>query len=955
MESGSAGSSRAALVFLGVVLYAFAAVEAWDADLELLDLVEEIPQTFYQFMSVEQDASAADIRKAYRRLSLTLHPDKNKDENAEIQFRQLVAIYEVLKDEERRRTYDDILVNGLPDWRQPVFYYRRVRKMSNMELAFLLFLILTVGHYAIIWSIYLEKQLDELLSKKKKEKKKKLSSKPAEQLKCIGLERSDRPQWQDILPLKLSIWIYLSAKNLPQTLQEVKQYYEEYRHMKEEQREQKEHTEAQQEAAAKEKRPKVKKPKVEFPVYEPSSENASYQSYDQTTSIQDIEDQMDYWLQDCRAAKKKAADWTEDELSLLSRLMVKFPGGTPGRWEKIAHELGRSVSEVTSKVRQVKDNVNNTSGLVKMSELKGSSATWKLSSLPVPDSLMTQRESGVSKEGGAFEQQEEEEEEEEGAPAIRQRNRKATGSEGSEVRVRGRRQRDFDPVAALEEEAEPQVVREKAEGGVWTQNQQKLLEVALQQLPRGTAERWDRIAKVVPGKTKEECMIRYKMSVEQEAAVSISSIARHSYDGPIMSLRAMLQERIGFAHALVQRAEQLSQPHGMEGSAKLCGKLQAELRFLRRVEAGELVVKESHLHSTNLTHLTAIVESAESLEGVVAVLHVFTYRNSTGTKQTLVVDVVANGGHTWVKAVGRKAEALHNIWQGRGQYGDKNIIRQAEDFLQASHQQPVQYCSPHVIFAFYNGVSSPMADHLRNMGISVRGDIVAVNALVKEEGGDEVEDSEEQHDDDTADEDSDPTDEDESELGLTKVDRGTVVASLAFPVQVKVEACQRVNLDITTLITYVSSLSHGCCHFTFREHVLTEQAAQERHDKVLPRLDDFMKGKELFACRSAVDDFQLILDTLAGSGEKERARQLLARLRVVDDQPSERTVLLTPSAKINRRSLMIFGTGDSLRAVTMTANSRFVRAATNQGVRYSVFIHQPRALTEGKEWRATPI
>lgn len=27
--------------------------------------------------------------------------------------------------------------------------------------------------------------------------------------------------------------------------------------------------------------------------------------------------------------------------------MVKFPGGTPGRWEKIAHELGRSVTDVS--------------------------------------------------------------------------------------------------------------------------------------------------------------------------------------------------------------------------------------------------------------------------------------------------------------------------------------------------------------------------------------------------------------------------------------------------------------------------------------------------------------------------------------------------------------------------------------------------------------------------------
>lgn len=31
--------------------------------------------------------------------------------------------------------------------------------MSNAELALLLFIILTVGHYAVVWSIYLEKQL----------------------------------------------------------------------------------------------------------------------------------------------------------------------------------------------------------------------------------------------------------------------------------------------------------------------------------------------------------------------------------------------------------------------------------------------------------------------------------------------------------------------------------------------------------------------------------------------------------------------------------------------------------------------------------------------------------------------------------------------------------------------------------------------------------------------------
>jgi len=455
-----------------------------------------------------------------------------------------------------------------------------------------------------------------------------------------------------------------------------------------------------------------------------------------------------------------------------------------------------------------------------------------------------------------------------------------------------------------------------------------------------------------------------------------------------MDTHPMLQERITAAQELLGRVDAMCQrqpQQPVEGRAKLSGRLRAELKFLTKVRSGGMQVKESHLHSTNLTHLRAIVEAAESLEGVVSLLHVFAYEDDEedggggSGKQSLVVDVVANGGHTWVKAVGRKAEALHNIWQGRGQYGNRSIVSQAEEYVRASEQQPIQYSKPHVVFAFYNGVSSPMADRLRAMGVSVRGDIVAVNADEEEdeEESSEEEEAEEEGDgqdgeqrgaekdlaqaasepneEEEGDEEEDYEEEEEEELSQTRVDRATVVASLAFPAQVKVDACQRANLDITTLISYVSSLSHGRCHFTFREQVLTEQAAQERQHQVLPRLEAFMAGKELYACRSAVDDFQVILDTLGGPGEKARAQELLARVRVVPDQPSERTLRLTASGKVNARSLMIFGTGDSLRAVTMTANSGFVRAAANQGVRYSVFVHQPRALTEGKEWRATPI
>lgn len=36
---------------------------------------------------------------------------------------------------------------------------------------------------------------------------------------CVCFRDHERPHWQDILPLKLSIWIYLSIKNLPQAVQ----------------------------------------------------------------------------------------------------------------------------------------------------------------------------------------------------------------------------------------------------------------------------------------------------------------------------------------------------------------------------------------------------------------------------------------------------------------------------------------------------------------------------------------------------------------------------------------------------------------------------------------------------------------------------------------------------------------------------------------------------------------
>jgi molecular chaperone DnaJ len=62
---------------------------------------------FYRVLGVSRDASDDAIKKAYRRLALQHHPDRNPDSTqAQAKIRDLNAAYEVIGDPEKRRTYD---------------------------------------------------------------------------------------------------------------------------------------------------------------------------------------------------------------------------------------------------------------------------------------------------------------------------------------------------------------------------------------------------------------------------------------------------------------------------------------------------------------------------------------------------------------------------------------------------------------------------------------------------------------------------------------------------------------------------------------------------------------------------------------------------------------------------------------------------------------------------------
>ena len=482
------------LPFLPLLFLLLPSALAWDSDqLEIFDLVEEINENFYALLGVAETAETSEIRKAYRKLSLQLHPDRNPAEDAEVKFRQLVAVNEVLKSPEKRQIYDNVLRDGLPNWRQPVYYFRKARKLGLFEMFVILFLISTVGHYLCIWAMYLEKkfEMEEVLfsqMKRKKEKELKRSKRDknaggldalAEGVSEMVTDMLVAPTWHRLLPVQLALALKDIVVSAPENYRQVAEMAKEaWQEMKEKRAKEKsddsgiEDEEEEEESVKREKKPKRKR--VALPEY---SESEVYQRKAETKNSSDSAASSSAATTTQKLPARSNAPWTEDDMSRLAKAMVRYPVGTLNRWEKVAEFVERTVPEIMQKNKEIRDTQFHRLNQVVSSESDSSSG------------------------GAAFSEEK----------TMLKKNKKsaqAMAALSSDVTKR----EESDGI----ETTTTTTMKENAtsDDASWSQNQQKILEWALAQFPKGTAERWDKIAEHIPGKSKADCMQRYKYIVE---------------------------------------------------------------------------------------------------------------------------------------------------------------------------------------------------------------------------------------------------------------------------------------------------------------------------------------------------------------------------------------------------------------------------------------------------------
>lgn len=68
--------------------------------------IKPMGKDFYKVLGVSSDSNEDEIKRAYRKMALKFHPDKNSEADAEDKFKEIAEAYEILTDPKKRIIYD---------------------------------------------------------------------------------------------------------------------------------------------------------------------------------------------------------------------------------------------------------------------------------------------------------------------------------------------------------------------------------------------------------------------------------------------------------------------------------------------------------------------------------------------------------------------------------------------------------------------------------------------------------------------------------------------------------------------------------------------------------------------------------------------------------------------------------------------------------------------------------
>ena len=305
------------------------------------------------------------------------------------------------------------------------------------------------------------------------------------------------------------------------------------------------------------------------------------------------------------------------------------------------------------------------------------------------------------------------------------------------------------------------------------------------------------------------------------------------------------------------------------------------------------------LHCTNLNFYSHLVNSLDRYSKNHNITAIAKVQRRNTDDMSLRIDIVCDDNEfLWIKIIARNSESIIDGVLGRCEYGSKDILEVAEEYLDMALDTEVNFFRPpKVIFDFLNPIAENLEAELEEKGIVIGRKYRACESLREDQ---------------------------------------------LMP--------KTLNIDVSTMLAYISELSNGGINYRFGEQLLEDQATVERKEPIKPVLDKILDSKKLIACETAVKSFDEIIKLLAGPNEKRRAEEFKARLEVFPDvECPEDIINLDLSAQIKERSRKIFAFGIFHEAVTVSSNCGFKRAAKMKNLDIPMINHSARALTELKQ------